>query len=80
MQDYSSGFIDNADGFQAVGRRRFAARELLRSADRLDLQEVLDYGSRQPASGIMVFHWSGITKQWEKVEALRRAYLSYRPT
>ncbi len=35
---------------------------------------VLDYGTRQPASGVMVFHWSGVSQQWDKVEALGRAY------
>ena len=40
---------------------------------------VLEYGSRQPATGIMVFHWSGMAKEWDKVEALKRAYTSLRP-
>ncbi len=44
------------------------------------VEEVLAYGSQQPATGIMVFHWSGVSKEWEKVEALKRAYTSFRPT
>ncbi len=40
---------------------------------------VLDHGSRQPATGVMVFHWSGISQQWEKAEAMKRAYTSFRP-
>ena len=39
---------------------------------------VLEYGSRQPATGIMVFNWAGLAKEWDKVEALKRAYTSWR--
>jgi hypothetical protein len=42
------------------------------------VEAVLDHGSRQPATGIMVFHWSGISKEWPKVEALKRAYTAFR--
>jgi hypothetical protein len=35
---------------------------------------VIDYGTRLPATGVMVFHWSGVSKEWEKAEALRAAY------
>lgn len=35
---------------------------------------VLDFGSQQPATGMMAFHWSGISKEWPKVEALKQAY------
>lgn len=38
---------------------------------------VLDYGSQPPATGIMAFHWSGLSQQWAKVEALGRVYRSY---
>jgi len=41
--------------------------------------EVLDFGSRPPATGIMAFHWSGLSKQWPKIEALGRAYAAFRP-
>lgn len=43
------------------------------------IEMALDHGSRQPATGVMVFHWSGVSKEWDKVEALKRAYLSFRP-
>jgi len=43
------------------------------------VESVLDYGARSPATGLMVFHWSGMSKEWDKVEALKRMYLSYRP-
>lgn len=42
------------------------------------VQSVLDFGTRAPATGVMVFHWSGISKEWNKVEALRASYLSQR--
>lgn len=44
------------------------------------VESVLDHGSRPPATGVMAFHWSGVSKQWEKVEALGRTYRTYRPT
>jgi len=40
---------------------------------------VLDYGSQPPATGIMAFHWSGLSKQWPKVESLGRVYTAFRP-
>jgi hypothetical protein len=40
---------------------------------------VLDHGTRLPATGVMVFHWSGVSKQWEKAEAMRLAYRSFVP-
>ena len=42
------------------------------------VEAVLDYGSQQPATGIMAFHWNGLSKQWDKVEGLRRAYTTFR--
>ncbi|MDA1215135.1 MAG: hypothetical protein O2955_21765 [Planctomycetota bacterium] len=41
--------------------------------------QVLDYGTQHPATGIMVFHWSGVLQQWEKVESLGMAYQAMRP-
>ncbi|WP_339745234.1 hypothetical protein [uncultured Rubinisphaera sp.] len=41
---------------------------------------VLDSGTIQPSTGAMVFHWSGISKDWEKVEALGRFYRGIRPS
>lgn len=37
---------------------------------------VLDHATRQPASGVMVFHWSGVSKEPGKIEALKSVYLS----
>ncbi len=37
---------------------------------------VMDHASRPPATGVMVFHWNGISKEPAKIEALQRAYLS----
>ena len=38
------------------------------------IPQVLDYGTRLPATGVMVFHWSGISQQWDKVESLGKVY------
>jgi hypothetical protein len=35
---------------------------------------VLDHGARSPATGVMVFNWSGLRKHPEKVEAIGRAF------
>jgi hypothetical protein len=43
------------------------------------VEVVLDHGSRRPATGVMVFHWDGMSKEWDKVDALKRAYTSFRP-
>ena len=40
--------------------------------------QIIDYGSRRPASGLMVFHWSGISQQWGKVDAVGEAYRAMR--
>jgi hypothetical protein len=40
---------------------------------------VIDHGTQSPSTGVMVFHWSGISKEWEKAEAMKRAYLALRP-
>jgi hypothetical protein len=39
---------------------------------------VLEHATRLPATGVLAFHWSGMSKQWEKVERLGRAYRSFR--
>jgi hypothetical protein len=39
---------------------------------------VLDHGTRAPATGVMVFHWSGISKEWDKVQSMQRANLAFR--
>jgi hypothetical protein len=40
---------------------------------------VIDHGTRRPATGVMVFHWSGISKEWDKAQALKAAYRSLGP-
>jgi hypothetical protein len=44
------------------------------------IEMVLAYGSQLPATGVMAFHWSGMSKEWGKVAALGRAYTSFRPS
>jgi hypothetical protein len=41
---------------------------------------VIEQATQPPATGVMVFHWSGISKEWEKAEALKAAYRSLRST
>ena len=36
--------------------------------------DVLDHGTRLPATGVMVFHWSGISQTWNKAQALGETY------
>lgn len=43
------------------------------------IPEVIDFGTQPPATGIMTFHWSGISQQWDKAKALQTAYQSIRP-
>ena len=41
--------------------------------------EVLDHGTRPPATGVTVFAWGSLTKDWDKVERLGKAYRSPSP-
>lgn len=43
------------------------------------ISQIIDYGTQLPATGVMVFHWSGISRQWNKVESMGSAYRSIRP-
>jgi hypothetical protein len=43
------------------------------------VNEVLDHGTRTPATGVMVFVWGTLYPQWGKVEAMREFYLAIRP-
>jgi hypothetical protein len=43
------------------------------------VNEVLDHGSRAPATGVMVFVWGTLHPQWNKVEAMREFYRAIRP-
>ncbi|HWL07403.1 MAG TPA: hypothetical protein VNQ76_03215 [Planctomicrobium sp.] len=44
------------------------------------VSQVIDHGTRLPATGVMAFHWSGLSRQWNKVDALGQAYGSIHPT
>ena len=39
---------------------------------------VIEQGTQPPATGVMVFHWSGVSKEWEKAEAMKTAYQTLR--
>jgi hypothetical protein len=39
-----------------------------------DVPDVLDHGTRGPSTGVMVFAWSGLQRDWEKVEQLGASY------
>ena len=41
--------------------------------------EVIEQGTRRPATGITVFAWGPLSKDWDKVERLGRVYRSIRP-
>lgn len=38
---------------------------------------VLEQAAQPPTTGVMVFHWSGISQKWEKAEAMKRVYRSW---
>jgi len=40
--------------------------------------EIIDHGTRKPSTGVMVFHWSGVSQQWDKVDAMGQAYRAIR--
>jgi hypothetical protein len=43
------------------------------------VKEVLDHGTRPPATGVMVFVWGTLHPQWEKVQAMREFYRGIAP-
>ena len=43
------------------------------------VRTVLDHGTRLPATGVMVFHWGSLRKQWPKVDAMTDYYRSIKP-
>ncbi|HVJ85904.1 MAG TPA: hypothetical protein VM452_09690, partial [Caulifigura sp.] len=43
-----------------------------------EVADVIDHATRTPSTGVMVFHWSGISKQWDKMETLGKAYRAIR--
>ncbi len=38
--------------------------------------EIIEAGTRPPATGVMVFHWNGLAQEWKKVTAIGNAYRS----
>lgn len=42
------------------------------------VETIVDHAARSPATGVMVFHWSQISQQWDKIEALGKAYRGLR--
>ena len=38
------------------------------------VSKIMDFGTQRPATGVMAFHWSGVSQQWDKVEAMGNAY------
>ena len=49
------------------------------AVDAEQIPQILDYGTRLPATGVMIFHWSGVSQQWDKVESLAKAYRAMQP-
>jgi hypothetical protein len=43
------------------------------------VDSIVEQATRPPATGITVFHWSGISKDWAKADAMKKAYLSLFP-
>jgi hypothetical protein len=43
------------------------------------VQQILDHGTRRPATGVMVFVWGTLHPQWDKVEAMGEFYRAIRP-
>jgi hypothetical protein len=43
------------------------------------VREVLEHGTRLPATGVMVFNWGGLQKQLENVEEMGSYYRAIRP-
>lgn len=43
------------------------------------VREALDHGTRRPATGVTVFHWSGLRDRPDKTSEVARFYLDIRP-
>ena len=43
------------------------------------VQSVLDHGTRQPATGVMVFNWGSLRSQMPKVEQMGEYYRAIQP-
>jgi hypothetical protein len=46
---------------------------------RSQVKEVLDHGTRAPATGVTVFVWGSLHPHWDKVEAMREIYRAIGP-
>ncbi len=46
---------------------------------RAQVRDILDQGTRPPATGVMVFVWGSLYPQWDKVEAMGEFYRAIRP-
>jgi hypothetical protein len=42
------------------------------------IEPVLEQASLRPATGVMGFHWNALSKEWDKVKAVARAYTAFR--
>jgi hypothetical protein len=42
------------------------------------VREIIDHGTRPPATGVMVFVWGTLHPQWDKVEAMGESYRALR--
>lgn len=38
------------------------------------IAQAIECGTRSPATGVMVFHWNGLAKEWDRVETIGRCY------
>jgi hypothetical protein len=44
-----------------------------------EIPEIIRHGLKAPATGVMTFAWSGIAKEWPKVDAIGQTYRKVRP-
>lgn len=42
------------------------------------VETVLEQASLRPATGVMGFHWNALSKEWDKIKAVGRAYTAFR--
>ncbi len=76
-QTESLGKLLNIRGIPDEKHKIWPIVQLADWGSAVDAEEVpliLDFGTRPPATGVMVFHWSGISQQWDKVESLGKVY------
>ncbi len=76
-QTQSLGKLLNLEGLPDEKQKIWPIVQLADWGEKVPVEqipEVLDYGTRRPATGVMVFHWSGIAQMWDKVEALGQEF------